>query len=82
MRLLLLVYERRKVRHKDLAAVVSSRGTLSYSLRSLLEEGLVAREVRIETRPVESYYAITRKGERIAYHLKAIREILSDSGED
>lgn len=62
MKLLLLIYERREVRHMDLAAAISSRGTLSYSLRSLLEEGLVLRRVNVDARPTRSYYSVTERG--------------------
>ncbi len=70
------IYTNSPVRHKDIAQQVSSRGTLSMSLNSLLEEGLIVRKVNTETKPVQTYYLITRKGKDIAEKLQEIRKIL------
>ena len=58
IRILLYLSENDEVRHSDLSEIISSRGTLSYSLRELDEEELVQRRV-VPTKPVQSYYFCT-----------------------
>jgi DNA-binding HxlR family transcriptional regulator len=77
--ILLIVYERGRVRHRDLALVVSSRGSLSNSLNTLLDNGLVVREIDEKFKPVRSFYRITEKGRKVAHHLKAAKELMAGS---
>ena len=67
------------MRHRDLTLVVSSRGSLSNSLNVLLDDGLVAREVDADFRPPRTFYTLTEKGRKVAYHLKAARELVAAS---
>jgi len=74
--LLVYIYLHGLVRHRDLARLVSSRGSLSLALNSLLDEGLVTREVNAEHFPPQTYYSVTERGRKVAARLEEIREIL------
>ncbi len=77
IRILDFIYENSPVRHKDIAKIVKSRGTLSLSLNSLIGSGLVSREVSAETVPIQSYYHITEKGKIIAEKIREIKNALA-----
>lgn len=70
------IYVNSPVRHRDIAKQIKSRGTLSASLNSLLEEELIDRYVNTKTKPIQTYYLITKKGEAIVEKIQEIREIL------
>ena len=70
------IYTNSPVRHKDIAQQTQSRGTLSASLNALLEEGLIVRQVKTDTKPIQTYYLITDKGKIVAKKLQEIRKIL------
>jgi len=53
--------------------LTTSRGTLSLSLRELEQEGLIQRKI-IDTKPIQSIYSLTEKGNTIAKQLKEIQQ--------
>ncbi|RJX16155.1 hypothetical protein CW703_02250 [Candidatus Bathyarchaeota archaeon] len=73
------LYHMEAVRHKDLARLITSRGTLSLTLNSLLEEGLISRHVNTETTPIQTYYAITEKGKKVTEKLEEIKILLEEA---
>ena len=73
---LLFIYEQGEVRYKDLELVAKSRGTLSYTMRGLISDGLVRRRVNVLRRPVKIYYTLTARGKRVAKHLNGLRKIM------
>jgi len=77
--LLVHIYLRGSVRHRDLARLVSSRSSLSLALNSLLNEGLVTREVNTQRFPPQTYYSVTERGKEVAARLEEIREIMKIS---
>lgn len=74
--ILIFICQKGSVRHKDLSKLISSRGTLSLALNALLEEGLVARKVNTKVMPIQTRYAATDKGRKVAKKLQEIKEIL------
>jgi DNA-binding HxlR family transcriptional regulator len=78
IRLLLFVHSKGEVRYGELGRLISSRGTLSVSLKELEEEGLIMRRV-ISSRPIQSHYSLTEDGTKIATLLKEVVEILKDN---
>ena len=74
--LLVHIYLHGSVRHKDLVKLISSRGSLSLALNSLLDEGLVTREVDTQHFPPQTYYSVTERGKEVAARLEEIREIM------
>ncbi len=76
VRILLYVYEEGDVRYSELAKLISSRGTLSSSLKELDEEGLLERKVET-TKPIKAYYMVTPLGKKAAESLKNIKSLLS-----
>ena len=75
VKLLLYIFENGHMRHRDLNMVIESRGTLSVSLNELIHDGLVQRLVKTDKKPIESYYFLTEKGEKVAYIIKSLIEI-------
>lgn len=67
------------VRHRDLARLITSRGTLSLTLNSLLDEGLISRRVNTETTPIQTYYTITEKGKKVTEKLEEIKILLEEA---
>ena len=65
IRVLLFIHARNEVRYSDLARRINSRGTLSLALKELEEEKLVSRRV-VTARPIQSFYALSEKGKRVA----------------
>jgi len=76
VKILLYLLKKEEARYSDLADLIKSRGTLSLNLKELDEEKLVKRRV-VTTKPVQTYYSLTEKGQKIAKQLSEIREILS-----
>ena len=76
VKLLLFIYKNEKVRYKDLSNIVNSRGSLSNSLKYLISDGLVIRKVDADKIPIESYYFLSEKGKKIAFHLEAVIDLL------
>ena len=76
--MLIFVYEKSSVRHREIAKLVKSRGTLSLVLNALMDEGLIIREVKTDFTPIQTFYIITEKGKRIAEKCREIMEILEE----
>lgn len=72
---LLYLLQKEEVRYADLARLISSRGTLSLSLRELDEERLIARRV-VVAKPIQAYYSLTKKGRMVASELRKTNELL------
>ena len=65
VKILLFLKREGEVRYTDLTDLITSRGTLSLNLRELDEEGLIQRRV-VTTKPIQSYYSLTKKGKEVA----------------
>jgi DNA-binding HxlR family transcriptional regulator len=78
VRLLLFIYEKGEVRYTDLTRLIASRGTLSINLKALEKEELVKRRV-VTTKPIQTYYSLTEKGQKVAKRLSEIKDILSQT---
>lgn len=76
VRLLLLIHSKGEVRYAELGKLIPSRGTLTLSLKELDEEGLVVRRI-VSSRPVKSYYSLTKNGTRIASLLEETKVVLA-----
>jgi len=72
----LFLHRVEKTRHRDLAIRIASRGTLTNVLNSLLQEGLIAREIEVNAKPIRSYYSITDRGRTVAEKLNEIKYIM------
>ena len=75
VKILIYIYENGKVRYRDLGKLIESRGTLSNSLRALMQDDLVFRQIKEECMPIESYYFLTEKGKKIALCIKNMMKI-------
>jgi DNA-binding HxlR family transcriptional regulator len=62
-------------RHSDLEELIGSRGTLAENLNDLLSEGLVKRKV-VPTKPIQSNYSLTEKGQQVAKRLTELGALL------
>jgi len=65
-----------EVRYTDLTKLIASRGTLSANLKELEKEELVRRRV-VTTKPIQTYYVLTEKGQEITKRLSKIKGVLS-----
>jgi len=74
--ILLFLHSVEEARHRDIAARMASRGTLTNVLNSLLHEHLIARKVYVKAKPIRSYYSITEKGKKVAQNLQELRNII------
>lgn len=75
-KILLYLVQRRTASYSDmLSSLVKSRSTLAASLRQLQSSGLVKRKVR-DTRPIQTEYSLTDRGERFAQQLMELRNTL------
>jgi DNA-binding HxlR family transcriptional regulator len=72
VKILLFIFEKDEVRYIDLTDLIDSRGTLSVNLKELEKEELIKRRV-VTTKPIQTYYSVTKKGEEIAKRLKEIK---------
>ncbi len=77
VRILLYIYERsdKRARFRDLYTIMKSKGTLSLALRELMDDGLITRHIDSRFRPVKSFYVLTEKGEKVAYHISLVRDV-------
>jgi DNA-binding HxlR family transcriptional regulator len=75
VKILLFIYRKGEVRYTELTKLIASRGTLSLNLKALETEDLLKRRV-ITTKPIQTYYSLTEKGQKIAKRLSEIAEIL------
>jgi DNA-binding HxlR family transcriptional regulator len=76
VKILLFIYGKGEVRYADLTKIIASRGTLSANLKGLEKEELIKRKV-VTTKPIQSYYSLTEKGQEIARRLIEIKNVLS-----
>ena len=76
VQILLYLLKKGEVRHSELSETVNSRGTLSLSLKDLIEEGLIQRRV-LDTKPIQSLYSLTEKGVLIAKEMYEIQILMS-----
>ena len=76
VKILLFIFDKQEVRYTDLTKIITSRGTLSSNLKELEKEELVKRRV-VTTKPIQSYYSLTEKGQEIARRLSEIKNVLS-----
>jgi len=74
-KVLLFLYEKGEVRYTDLTNLISSRGTLSTNLKELEKERLIQRRV-IATKPIESYYSLSEKGQEVAKRFNEIQKLI------
>jgi DNA-binding HxlR family transcriptional regulator len=76
VKILLFIYGKGEVRYTDLTKLIASRGTLSANLKELEKEELVKRRV-VTTKPIQTYYSLTEKGQEIARRLNEIKDSFS-----
>lgn len=75
VRILLYLEEKGQARYSELLGkVLNSRSTLATSLRDLQNMGLVKRIVK-GTRPIQTYYTLTEKGQAVIKHLMEIKKL-------
>jgi len=79
VKILLLIYAKGELRYTDLTKLIASRGTLSLNLKALEKEELVKRRV-VTTKPIQTYYSLSEKGQHIAKRLSEIKEIFTRNG--
>jgi DNA-binding HxlR family transcriptional regulator len=73
--ILLFLHAKGEVRYTDLTKLISSRGTLSISLKELDEEGLIQRRI-VTSKPIQAYYSLTDKGKEVATHIEKAKKSL------
>ena len=78
VRILLHLLENGEVRYSDLSKLIRSRGALSNAFRELDAEKLIQRRIDQSTRPVQSYYSLTKKGKEVASGLSKTRSSFTD----
>jgi DNA-binding HxlR family transcriptional regulator len=76
VKILLFIYGKGEVRYTDLTKLIASRGTLSANLKELEKEELIKRRV-VTTKPIQTYYSLTEKGQKIAGAFEKVKESLS-----
>ncbi|MCP8304989.1 MAG: winged helix-turn-helix transcriptional regulator [archaeon] len=60
---------------RDLTKLIASRGTLSSNLKALKKEEFVKRRL-VTTKPIQIYYSLTEKGQKVAKQLSEIKGII------
>jgi DNA-binding HxlR family transcriptional regulator len=75
VRIILCLYQTGEARHAQLSKITVSRGTLSLSLRELEKDGLVHRKL-LDTKPLQSIYSLTEKGNAIAKELAEMERLI------
>lgn len=74
IRIILYLNQKGQARHADLGKLITSRGTLSISLKDLENEEIIQRKI-LDTKPIQSIYSLTEKGKNIAQPLKEIEQL-------
>jgi DNA-binding HxlR family transcriptional regulator len=74
VKVVLFLGEKTEARYAELDRLVSSRGTLSLTLKELQGEGLIERRV-VVSRPIQTYYALSKKGKKVAHALKQLADV-------
>ena len=75
VKILVYLQEKGQTRHSELERLIGSRGTLASNLNDLVDEGLVARKV-LPTKPIQSNYSLTEKGQSVARLLADINNLI------
>ena len=78
VRILLHLSKQGEVRYSKFNESVSSRATLDWALRELVNRGLIRRRV-IDARPIQTVYTLTPKGEEATKHLSELTRIVLES---
>lgn len=68
----ILLQSQKEVRYSELTRLIKSRGALSNAFKELNEEELIQRRIDQRTRPVQSYYSLTKKGRSVAQELSKV----------
>lgn len=79
VRIVLLLSQKREARYAELDRFVSSRGTLSLTLKELQEEGLIKRRV-VVSRPIQTHYSLSKKGKKLARTLDQLQNLINQEG--
>lgn len=74
VKILLYLFEKEEARYSELAKLIKSRGTLSLNLKELDEEGLIKRRI-VDSKPIQAYYSLSKKGTEIAKRFNEIKEL-------
>ena len=77
VKILLYVYGKSEVRYTDLTKLIASRGTLSSNMKALEKEELIERKV-IVSKPIQTYYYLTEKGQNIAKTLNETKRLFPE----
>lgn len=70
-RILLYLDKQKEARYSKMKSLFESRATLDYALRELNSRGLVKRTL-MDTRPVQSVYTLTPRGQDAVRHLSGL----------
>lgn len=71
---MLYLDKQKEARYSKMKSLFESRATLDYALRQLNTRGLVKRAL-MDTRPVQSVYSLTARGQEAARH---VSDLLAD----
>lgn len=75
VKIMLYLSEQGEVRYSKFKGLVKSRATLDWALRELVNRELIVRRV-IDTRPIQTVYTLTLKGEQAVKHIKELIKIV------
>ena len=75
VKILLFIDKKGEVRYTDLTKLISSRGALSNNLKALEKEELIKRRV-VTTKPIQTHYSLTEKGQKAARDFEDLRALL------
>ncbi len=77
VKILLHIYGKGEVRFTDLTKLIASRGILSSNLKALEKEELMERRV-VTSRPIQTFYYLTEKGQKVAKNLSEIESLFQN----
>ena|SRR5579872_1908258 len=77
MKILLFLQQKDEARYSELSKLIKSRGALSNAFKELIEEELIQRRIDPKTRPVKSYYSLTKKGKEIAQEFAQVKSVIA-----
>ena len=76
IKVLLYLFETNSARYSELLdEVIQSRSTLALALRDLQDDQLIERSV-LASRPVQTRYTLTSKGNKVAEYLSSLKELI------
>ena len=78
VRIILFLAEKGEARYSQLSKIVQSRGALTAAFRELDTEKLVTRRIE-QTRPIQSYYSLTKLGREVGVELTRLNRLLPKS---